>query len=294
MKKSRFKELDEFEKKQDKSENVKGEDYKIDYSSLRRPFNFGRHIYKEEDQHTDEHVPLYRSYGVMRKFGLTRKILETFYTVIATIVLVMLGFAAALTIVSAVLYSTVLISTTVVVIFLSFFLYRPVRLLCKRFGFMIKLRRYCRKRKYKLKINRRFPAYFSHSNEKTDFSVDTGNKIYHACFLTTAKRFSHVTVLDGKRIRITTRINAERNKFYQIYNIKIKHKIESFEFPSVDDTENRECVRTVILNPSPHTLFVTDKDGIDRETGTGEFVFGYHIHTASGFLNTLERELKGN
>ena len=26
------------------------------------------------------------------------------------------------------------------------------------------------------------------------------------------------------------------------------------------------------------------------ESGTGEFAFGYYIHTASGFLNTLERD----
>ena len=157
---------------------------------------------------------------------------------------------------------------------------------------MSKLKRKCRKNGYKITVNRRFPNYFRHSNEQTDIVVDTGKKEYHVCFLTVAKYLTHLTFLDDKSIRLTTRINAERNKFYLIYDLQKKHRIKRFEFPPVQERQGRNIVKTVVLNPSPHTLFVTDKDGVDRESGTGEYAFGYHIHTASGFLNTLERELK--
>ena len=291
MKKSRFKELDELEKSEGNGNTQ--EDGK-EFSTYIRPGPhgmFGR-VYKEKNKHTYEHVPLYHSYGVMRKFGLPRKILETFYKIVATCVLAVLGFAATLTLVTAVLYAPILISTSIIVIFASFVLYKPVRLLCKRFAFIVRLKRKCRKSQYTLKLKRRFPKYFTHSNDQFDLFVDTGKKIYYGCFLTVAKYHTHVTFLDKEKIRFTTRINAERNKFYLIYDLQKKHKIKHFEFPPVNEIEGKETVKVVILNPSPHTLFVTDKNGVDRESGTGEFVFGYHIHTASGFLNTIERELK--
>lgn len=253
--------------------------------------SFG-HVYTEKKNTDYEHVPLYRSYGVFRKFGLPRKILETFYKVLATLVLALLAFAAALTIVTAIIYAPVLISTAIVVIIASFILYKPVRLLHKRFRFMRKLKRVCRKNGHTLIINRRFPKYFVHNKEQEDFCVDTGRKIYYGCFLTIPKRLTHVTFLDEKRIRLTTRINAERNKFYQIYDLQKKHREKEFYFPYVYSMSKRPVVKVVILNPSPHAIFVKDKDGVERESGTGEFTCGYYIHTGSGFVNTIERETK--
>jgi hypothetical protein len=252
---------------------------------------FGR-VYREKKKTDYDHVPIYRSYGVFSKFGLPRKILETFYKILATLVLLLLGFTSALSIFYAILYAPVLISTAIVVIIASFILYKPVRLLHKRFRFMRKLKRVCRKNGHMLTINRRFPKYFVHNNEQEDFCVDTGRKIYYGCFLTVPKRFTHVTFLDEKRIRLTTRINADKNKFYQIYDLHKKHREKEFYFPYIYSMSKRPTVKTVILNPSPHSIFVKDKDCVERESGTGEFVFGYYIHTGTGFINTIEREMK--
>ena len=250
---------------------------------------FGR-VYKEKKKQTYDHVPLYHSYGALRKFGLPRKILETFYKVIATSVLAILAVAATLTIISAILYAPILISTSIVVIIASFFLYKPVRLLHKRFRFMRKLKRVCRKNGHTLTMYRGFPKYFTRDKEQIDFCVDTGRKIYYGCFLTIPKRLTHVTFLDEKHIKITTRINAERNKFYQIYDIQKKHRVKEFSFPRVFTMIKRPIVKVVVLNPSPYSIFVKDKDGVERESGTGEFTCGYYIHTGTGFINTIERE----
>lgn len=275
--------------KQDGYENIESQDKE----SLKktRTTRFGR-VYKEENKHTYEHVPLYHSYGVFRKFGLPRKILETFYKIVATWVLVVLGLAASLTIFYALGYAPIIISTAIFNTFAAFVLYKPVRLLHKRFSFMRKLKRICRKNGHTLTVNRPFPKYFTHNKEKVDFCVDTGRKIYYGCFLTVAKRLTHVTFLDENRIRLTTRINAERNKFYQIYDLQKKHREKEFSFPCVSPAPDRETVKAVVLNPSPHSLFVKDKDGVERESGTGEFVFGYHIHTGTGFINTVKREFE--
>ncbi len=250
---------------------------------------------KEKKKSGYDHVPIYRSYGVFRRDGLPRKILEKFYQAIATLVLVILGFAAALTIGSAIIYAPLLISSSFIIIFAAILLYRPVRLFSKRLNFMRKLKKYCRKNYFKLTVNRRFPKNLRHSNKQVDFSVDTGRKTYYVCFLTVKKYFSYVTFMNDKTIRITTRINAERNKFYQIYDIKQKRVERSFAFPSVPDLyyESKKTVRVAVLNPSPHSIFVMDKTGREQISGTGDLIFGnYYIHTGSGFLNTLDRELK--
>ena len=257
---------------------------------VKRRSVLGGRVYKEKKKQTHDHVPLYHSYGVLRKFGLPRKILETFYKVIATGVLAVLALAVGLTVFFAIGYAPVLISTSIVVIIASFFLYKPVRLLHKRFKFMRKLKRVCRKNGHTLTVCRRFPKYFTHSKDQEDFCVDTGRKIYYGCFLTVPKRLTHVTFLDEKHIKLTTRINAERNKFYQIYDLQKKHRIKEFSFPNVFTMTKRPIVKVVVFNPSPHTIFVKDKDGVERESGTGEFTCGYHIHTGTGFINTIERE----
>lgn len=253
---------------------------------------FGGRVYKEKKKQTHDHVPLYHSYGALRKFGLPRKILEKFYQVIATLVLANLGFAAALTIFYAIGYAPLLISFSIVMIIASFILYKPFRLLHKRFKFMRKLKRVCRKNGHTLTVYRHFPKYFTHNRDQEDFCVDTGKKLYYGCFLTVPKRLTHVTFLDDKHIKLTTRINAERNKFYQIYDLQKKHRIKEFSFPNIFTMTKRPVVKVVVLNPSPHTIFVKDKDGVERESGTGEFTCGYYIHTGSGFVNTIERETK--
>ena len=191
MKKNKFKELDELEKNERLASSEEQGDEHSAYAY--RNGIFGQRVYTEKKKNNYDHVPLYHSYGTFRKFGLPRKILETFYKVVATAVLIVLGFAALLTIISAILYAPLLISTTIVVIIATFFLYKPVRLLCKRFGFMLKVRRKCRKNGYILTQKRRFPKYFKHSNDQMDFFVDTDKKIYCVCFLTVAKYNTHIT-----------------------------------------------------------------------------------------------------
>ena len=253
-----------------------------------------KNIKKNEGSGFD-HVPIYRSYGVFRRDGLPRKILERFYQAIATLVLVVLGFAAVLTIYTAIIYAPLLISLSIIAIFVTILLYRPIRLFAKRINFMRKLKKYCKRNYFKLTVNRRFPQNMYQNNKQPDFSVDTGRKTYYVCFLTVKKYSSHVTFINENKIRITTRINAERNKFYQIYDIKPKKVDKTFSFPFVNDSYNRskKIIKAVVLNPAPHSIFIMDKTGKEQISGTGDLIFGnYYIHTGSGFLNTIDREPK--
>ncbi len=239
-------------------------------------------------------VPLYRSYGVIKKEGFFAWLNNRIASVIAAVLIVMLGILWILGIyifVNMLGAIGIMLAIISVILFVYFKLCRKLR---KRLKFIIRLKKQCRRLGYTVSFCRGFFKGLRLNFEGFDFTVDTGKKLWCVRFFTPKKYLSHVIFLSEDRIRIKKNITKSHFKFIWGFN---SPKISEFDYSFKDEmpqTDGERTARALIINPVPHDVFKKDSDGAIIPIGTGYQMYGYRLFTGSGFLTTLLREDEEN
>ena len=235
------------------------------------------------------HVPLYRSYGVVRN---ERKIIldiaQISIQAVALWVFGLLLFAFSVGFVTFLLYGQLLIVVllyTSIITLLALTLTKPLR---KRLKFLRHLKKLCRQNKYRLEIHRGFFKSFFWTRDVADLTLNANGTVYIVRFLTVRKYNSALFFENKNEIHKIT--YPLKNRFNTAFGIKPRHKfypLGELEFHAQD---NLKIVSAVIVNPVCREMFVKESDGSLSATGNGAQIFGIRIFTASGFIETLKRE----
>ncbi len=243
----------------------------------------------EIHEHRSE-LPHYRLYGKNRRVTVFQPLVEFLCVIFVTFLLIMFGGIWIMIVVSIFLYAELLIKIGTAMILALLILWKPVSFLHVQFRFRRKLKRFCKKRGYTLEVERGFFASFRWNSEQIDFSVDTGRRLYLCCYLTRYARCKMILFPAARQVTTVTRLR--QNRFTAIYGIKPKYRTKSLCFPYSKDSTRREIVRSLILLPYPKDVFLQEKDNSLHPIGSGEKLDPYTVFSPSGFLATLEREIR--
>ena len=229
-----------------------------------------------------------RAYGVTKKeFVIFEWIKLTVYRLIgaafvcAMFSIVIIGTLAFLICGNALVSFVVMLGFSL--LFLLFFT-KPLR---KRARFIRKMKRLCRKKNYKLKLEQGFFDALVWSPDRIDFSLNTGRYTYLVHYLTVRKYRSAVTFCD-KHSFYRTKFPPP-NVFTIIFGFKPKTKYFKVSFPEPYTIGTHKTVNAIIVNPVCRDLYIKNKDGVTEPTGSGASGFGYTVFTGSGFLETIVR-----
>ena len=242
-----------------------------------------------KDNLKDENTPLHRSYGVKKRVSVFTRvnnaIAETMAITMIVLYAIMWVMGAAMLIILMGGVGT-LISIVATASFVYFKLCRKIR---KRARFMRKLKKQCRKFKYKITVHRGFFEGLKLNKEGFDLTVNTGKKLWCVRFFTPKKYFCHLVILDKNKMQFRFNITKSYLKFILGLN---EEKRVDFDYSFEDKLPDigKPAERVLLLNPVPHELFKKDEDGAIIPTGTGTHIHGYTVFTGTGFLQTLERE----
>lgn len=254
-------------------------------------------------------VPRYRSYGVTKKeTWLTRfnnhfADLLIFISLSLSLVIVALGLYAVIYMLGA---TGILISVLTVAAMIYFLALRTYR---KRLKFLRKLKKQCKKYKYRLKFKRSFFKGLKYNEKGLDFTVETGKKLWCVRFLAVRQYESSMIFHSNNAIdivsppreqslgatTISTNIitGTRRRTRLSLFSLFVpkKKKTLDFVFAEIEPTiNNKTAKRALIVNPVPRSMFKKLHDGTVTPIGTGEYINGYTVFSGSGFLETLLRE----
>ncbi len=251
-----------------------------------------------------------RAYGVTkRETWLTRfnnrladLLYLTFY-ILAGIIWIM-GICAVIYMLGTIGIAICIIASVLIFNFVVLRTYR------KRLKFVRKLKKVCKKNKYRLKFERGFFKSLKYAPNSFDFSVDTGRTVWHVRYLTVRKYNTQLTFLD----KDTAQMISPRPKSNSIVNTYSRNRgivrnyntlssdthgferlarVRLFDL-SLDETvsniNHKTARKALLINPVPHSLYKKEHDGSTVPTGTGEAIGDYTIFTASGFIETLPRD----
>lgn len=236
----------------------------------------------------ENHVPIYRSYGVKRReYSIIEKLKNFILAFFTFIFMGQYFLSLAIAVIAVLLLGDLLLKTfvaTVIVIFVSVKSTRTARIRSK---FNRKLKRMCKKNGYTLTFEQGFIDSLLWSEDRLDFTVDTGNYFYQVHFFTVNKYNSGVTLAKKGEIWLTRyRLN---NKFTIIFGLKPKTKTYKVSFPSAEEIQNRRVVNCLVINPTCKEMFCKDSDGVTSPTGSGAEAYGMRVFTGTGFVETVRR-----
>ena len=254
---------------------------------------------------------LHRSYGVKKKEGFFAHLNDALATVLLLVfyfwsfVIIAIGITAVVTMLGTIGIVLAAVAAAALVYRIGF------RVTRKRRSFLRRLRRCCRKNKYKLKVHRGYFKAIKFNTEGIDFTVDTGRELWSVRFLTYRKynidmifENAQTLIIKTNPVRMKASIMhhesdmpfmgafvARMNLAGMIPSFLKRKKVLNFDysFTELEELEGRECKRALIINPLPHTIKKKEEDGATYETGTGEKMWGYTIYSGSGFITELNR-----
>ena len=235
-------------------------------------------------------VPLYRSYGVTKRYrpgiakfnNMLSKLMVAALIALEVVNLVIIGFCFWI-------YSGELIATIVTVL-LGTLVYRTnTRIPRARHKFTKKLKKFCRQNGFTLEFKRGFWSSLSWADKgQIDFLLKTAEKSFYVRYATATKKLSTMSFLSPTEIKYTK--HPRNNKFTLIFDFKDKEKIMRISFPDHIDESDKSIVKAILINPVPMNIEKKGPPGMGMEpTGTGERIFGYTIYNATGFIETLKR-----
>ena len=235
-------------------------------------------------------VPLYRSYGVTKRYrpGLVKfnnflsKLMVAALITLEVINLVIVGFCFWI-------YSGELIATVVTLI-LGTVVYRVnTRIPRARRKFTKNLKKLCREKGFSLEFKRGFWSSLSWADKgQIDFLLKTAEKSFYVRYATATKKLSTMSFLSPTEIKYTK--HPRNNKFTLIFDFKDKEKTMRISFPDHIDDNDKNAIKAILINPVPMNIEKKGAPGMGMEpTGTGERLYGYTIYNATGFIETLKR-----
>jgi hypothetical protein len=242
---------------------------------------------------SDEAVPLYRTYGVKRRLRpWQEKINLTFGRIVLIWMLGILGFAACACIVGFWLYFPELwVKVLLSLLIVAVLAIRMTRTLRKRLKFMRKLKRLCKRKKYRLTPVQNFFQSLFWSGNREDFVLETGRCVYFVRFLTVRKYRSTLYFEKPDAIKLVTR--PLNNKFTLIFDVQPRVRYYPMDF-TVDERicglwKNKKQIKALLINPVSSEMLYRKRDGGYESTGNGGAHYGYTVFTGSGFLETVLR-----
>ena len=234
-------------------------------------------------------VPLYRSYGTKKK--VNPFIIAVNLTMGRALSILLFFFEFVIIAINAVVfffYGGVLVSTLITVTISSVLISIHTRVRRRRFEFVRKLKKLCKKNGYRLSQKKSFSKSLRWSNDaELDFVLTAGRYTYYVKYATPTKPLSSLTFLSKSEIRYTK--HARRNVYTLIFDFKDKSKNLKINFPSYIDEKNKYNKKIILINPKPRDIFVKNEGGAIVPTGSGESIYGYTIFTGTGFLDAVKR-----
>ena len=231
-------------------------------------------------------VPLYRSYGVRKK---ARPVVSAINNTLAK--LLMLGVAAfnfiIIAIVSAAFfaYGGALLATIVTLTLFWIFIGKHSRIPRRRWEFLRKLKRLCKRNKYRAEFVRRgLESYIWEEKGEPDIRLHANGRTYFIKYATAYKPAAAFTFKSREEASYTK--YCGKNRFALVLGLHDKTKDLRIVFPQ------EEGERIILVNPMPRDIFVKTPDGSTVPTGSGERIYGYTVYSGTGFIEMLEREAK--
>ena len=248
---------------------------------------------KQSQGSQDDSVSLYRSYGVKRRLRPWQEKIElTFGRVIVLWILGVLLFAAVMCVIGFyIAFPELWVKVILSVLVGSVVLFRLTRTLRKRKSFCKRLKKLCKKERYRLTYVQNFFQSLIWSGNREDFILETGSCVYYVRYLTVRKYRSSLYFEKPDAIKLVKR--PLNNKFTLIFDAKPKIKHYPIDF-TIDEKissiwGNKKQIKALVVNPVCAEMFYKAKDGGYESTGNGGEHFGYTVFTGSGFLETVRR-----
>lgn len=235
-------------------------------------------------------IPLYRSYGVKKKYNPTLIKLNNFLarSLVAFFIFFQL-FVVSTVAFAFWFYAGELISTVVTLILVTLLYFLNTRIPRARRKFTKKLRKLCKEKKYRLEFKRSFWKSLSWADkDEIDFSLKAGKYTYFVRYATATKTLSTMSFLSKTELVYTK--HPRNNKFTLIFDFKDKKKLLPISFPSYINSDDKYSIKAILINPVPMNIEKKGSFGEGMEpTGTGERLFGYTIFNGTGFIETVQR-----
>ncbi len=237
-------------------------------------------------------VPMYRAYGVHKKFRpWIAKLNEILALILVMIVYVPIAVIALLVVFVTVKWSGIYVYNTIATFFwcvvlalwLYFFVLKIPR---KRIAFYRKLKKTCKKNGYRITYQRGFfRSLFWAKDDQIDLTVKAGRWIYYVKFFGSKNLRSDVTLCsNGELIYRKLRLN---NKFTVSLGLKPKTRKKKIIFPKYADGDR--AIKAIILNPVPNEVYKRHTNGDTELSGNEDTIFGYTVYTGTGFIEAICR-----
>lgn len=174
---------------------------------------------------------------------------------------------------------------TLVVLWLSLFvLWCVFRPFFKRRAFVGKLKRVCKKNKFRVRFYTNPLRSARGFTNHLDFTVDTGKYIYDVMFMAPSRKYTRLRFEKPDEVKIVTGYTKSRIKL--ILGLKERVRVKKYGFESSPNAK-----KVILLNPAPREMYYYDKRD-DRVVmgGSGADFFGYYAFTGTAFINHILRE----
>jgi len=178
---------------------------------------------------------------------------------------------------------------TIVVLWLSLFvLWCVFRPFFKRRAFVGKLKRVCKKNKFRVRFYTNPLRSVRGFTNRLDFTVDTGKYIYDVMFMAPSRKYTRLRFEKPDEVKIVTGYTKSRIKL--ILGLKERVRVKKYGFES-----SPKAKKIILLNPAPREMYYYDKRD-DRVVmgGSGADFFGYYAFTGTAFINYILRESENN
>ena len=238
-------------------------------------------------------VELYRSYGVKRRLRpWQEKVVLNFGRIVLIWMLSVLLLAAGLALVAFfVSFPELWIKVLIGVAVALFLGIRMTRTLRKRRKFCGRLKRLCKKRRYRLTPIRKFLSSLFWAGNREDLVLETGECVYYIRFLTVRKYRSTLYFEKPDSLKLVTR--PLNNKFTLIFDVQPRVKYYPLDFTVEERVrslwKDKKQIKALIINPVCAEMLYKKRDGGYESTGNGGEHYGYTVFTGSGFLEFVQR-----
>ena len=233
-------------------------------------------------------VPLHRSYGVKKKEYEAIEILKMWLErIIAVLLLLVPATALAVGLIAVMLYSSPLMKVIFWLVASIFVFLAFTKTTRNRLKFNKKLKRFCKRENFDLRIERDFWKSLKWSDDKCDFTVETPSRLYYVHVLNVKKARQKILFESESKIKLIT--PPPRNRFSIIFNPKTKVQALSIDFSEAKSFEKKEAAKIILILPGCLNISYRQSNVSIIPTGNGGEHFGYTIFTAKGFMNFLPR-----
>ncbi len=170
-----------------------------------------------------------------------------------------------------------------------------------RLAFLRKLKKRCKRNKFRYTPERGFFQSFKYASRGVDFRLDAGSEVYFVRFLSVKRRNSSLmfwdkdtaqTVYPRQRSWVNIRFDEPCTRIVRTADtrgfgvMKIKQTDISFN-EGFSVLGNKKVRKIIIIEPEPRIIYKKLPEGGVSSTGTGEKIGDYTISTPKDFLNNI-------